>query len=247
MSAGDGSAAGGILGRFENVRNKTSNRRLITCEAATPEYIRHDFLKPQHLPLDTVDQEVNYSAACNIGETKFHKGFQRRNKVDIQPDAARLQKEFARDLARDERAVASVEQTLRFKEQNTFNILTGEGTGREGEFRQLGKKIINPAGAMESVNAEHTKDASHRIRNSKHRFHEHPAVQDEERSFKLYNEGLPERARQSAVLGYGSSVSRRTRTQSCGVADNFAHLRALPPEPPFEQPHDKNMSRITFG
>lgn len=247
MSAGDGSAAGGILGRFENVRSKASYKRPITCEAATPEYIRHDFLKPQHLPRDTVDQEVNYSAACNINETKFHKGFQRRHKADIQPDAARLQVELARDLAREGRARASVEATLRVKEQNTFNILTGEGTGREGEFRQLGKKIINPAGAMESVNAEHTKEASHRIRNSKHRFFEHPAVQNEERCLKLYNEGLPEKAREAAVLGYGSSVSRRTRTQSCGVADNFAHLRALPPELPFEQPHHKNMSRITFG
>lgn len=248
MNPGNTAAtAGGILGRFENVRTKKSTKRLIECDAGTPEYVRNDFLKPQHLPLDTVDQEINYSTTCNINETRFHKGFQRRHKADIQPDAARLELELTRAITREERAQASVEATIKFKEDNTFNILTGKGTGREGEFRQLGKKIINPAGCMESAYAEHTRDASHRIKNSKHRFFEHPAPQNDERSRKLYNEGLSENARETAILGYGASISRRTRSQSCGTADNYAHLRALPPEPCFEQPHDKNRSRIVFG
>lgn len=248
MNPGDtGTSAGGILGRFENVRTKKSNKRLIECDAGTPEYIRNDFLKPQHLPLDTVDQEINYSATCNINETRFHKGFQRRHKADIQPDASRLELELTRAITREQRAQASIDATIKFKEENTFNILTGVGTGREGEFRQLGKKIINPAGCMESAYAEHTRDAAHKIRNSKHRFYEHPAPYNEERSLKLFNEGLSEGARETAILGYGSSVNRRTRSQSCGASDNYAHLRALPPEPMFEPRMDKNKSNIVFG
>lgn len=237
---------GGLLGRFENVRQRTSQKRIVPCYAATAEYLRNDYLKPMHLPIDRVDAEVNYAASSSMNETKFHKGFQRRNKAEIQPDAERLEVERTREFVREERAQASLAATIAYKERHTFNILTGEGVGRESEFRQVGKKVMNPLGSMEAVFSEHAKEANVRTKNSKHRFYD-PAPPKEERTAHLFNEGLRETVRETAVLGYGSSGNRRTRTQSCGAADNYAHLRELPPEPSFEPPHYGNRSQIILG
>jgi hypothetical protein len=239
---------GGILGRFENVRERKSAKRIIQCQAATPAFTQHDYLKPQHLPPDRVDGEANYAPSSNINETKFHKGFQRRHKADIQPDAARLEAEVQREMAREERAHASVAAAKEMKAKVTFNILTGEGVGRECEFRQVGKKIVNPFGCMEATFAEHSRQASNRIKNSKHRFFEYPnALPTHERQSNIFNEGLTHTSRESAILGYGSSGVRRTRSQSCGVSDNYAHLKALPPEPAYETQHYGNRSQIILG
>lgn len=238
---------GGILGRFENVREKKTSKRSVLCDAATPEYIRNDFLKPQHLPIERVDQQANYMANCNINETRFHRGFQRKHKSDIQPDAARLEAEVMREYARDERVRASVEATREHKEHHTFNLLTGEGHGRECEFRQVGKKIVNPYGCMEGVFAEHSRDSSNRIKNSKHRFFEHDAPRKEERAYNIFNEGLRDTVRETAILGYGNSGVRRTRNQSCGVSDNYPHLRSKGAEPDWEPVHHGNASQIILG
>merc|ERR1712176_204250 len=130
----DAPLGGGILGRFENVRDKKSNKKIISSDASTADYLRNDYLKPQHLPIDKVDDYANYSASSNIQETRFHKGFQRRNKADIRQDAARMETELAREKVREERAQTSVQATIGWREKNTFNILTGEGVGRESEF-----------------------------------------------------------------------------------------------------------------
>ncbi|CAE7239444.1 ADK2 [Symbiodinium sp. CCMP2592] len=166
---------GGILGRFENVRVKKSAKKTVTCDAATPEYLRHDFLKPQHLPIERVDEQANFIATSNINETRFHKGFHRRHQADIQQDAARLEHEAARDWARQERAAAQASAAHHLRDKCTFNILTGEGVGRECEFRHVGKKILNPYGSMQATFSEHDREERHRVKNSKHRFFEHPA------------------------------------------------------------------------
>lgn len=241
---------GGILGRFENVRERKSAKKIVQCAAATPAFSQHDYLKPTHLPLDRVDHEANYCPTSNINETKFHKGFSRKNKADIQPDAARLEAEVMREIVREERAKASVAATIEAKEKVTFNILTGEGCGREMEFRQVGKKIVNPFGCMEATYGEHSKDASNRIKNSKHRFFEYPAAPSYDnygRQENIFKEGLVHTKRESAILGYGSAGMRRTRSQSTGTCDNFQHLRALPPEPSYEQQHNGNYSQIILG
>jgi len=241
---------GGILGRFENVREKKSAKKIIQCAAATPAFSQHDYLKPSHLPVDRVDHEANYCPTSNINETKFHKGFSRKNKADIQPDAARLEAEIVRDIAREDRAMASVAATMESKEKVTFNLLTGEGVGREMEFRHVGKKIVNPYGCMEATYGEHGRDASNRIKNSKHRFFEYPAAPSYERMDRqenIFKEGLHHTKRETAILGYGSAGQRRTRTQSTGTCDNYAHLRALPPEPSYEQQHYGNHSQIILG
>jgi len=245
---------GGILGRFENVRSKKSNKKMIPCEAATSEYHRNDFLKPCHLPVHVVDDELNFGAASNMHETRFHKGFHRRHQSDIQQDAARLEAEMMKDYTREHRAQASAMATRDFKDRHTFNILTGEGVGRESEFRQVGKKILNPHGGMEGVYVEHNKDASNRMKNSKHRFFEYQqdggyaaTGKGQDRTFNIFNEGMTHTQRETVVLGYGNNGKRRTRLQSVGVADNFAHLSHVPPEPEYEAPRHRNASQIAFG
>jgi len=241
---------GGILGRFENVRERLSAKKIIQCAAATPAFSQHDYLKPTHLPLDRVDHEANYCPTSNINETKFHKGFSRRNKADIQPDAARLEAEVMRDMVREERARMSVNATMESKEKVTFNILSGEGVGREMEFRQVGKKIVNPYGCMEATYGEHARDASNRVKNSKHRFFEYPAApsyDNIDRQVNIFKEGLQHTQRETAIIGYGSAGRRNVRTQSTGTSDNYAHLRALPPEPVYEQMHNGNHSQIILG
>lgn len=238
---------GGLMGRFENVRQKKSAKAIIACDAATAEYLRHDYLKPQHLPIERVDEEANFIATSNINETRFHKGFHRKHRADIQSDAARLEVEAYREYAREDRAQACVDATREFRARNTFNILTGEGIGRESEFRQLGKKILNPYGCMEAVYADHDKEDATRIKNSKHRFFQHNAQRSEERAANIFHEGLNTTVRETAILGYGQSGVRRARAQSCGVADNFAHLRALPPDPNYEAPRYGNYSQIVLG
>jgi len=241
-------SGGGILGRFDHVREKPSMKKIVACSAATPEYARSDFLKPCHLPVEVVDRVANYAPSCDINETRFHKGFARRHRSDIQPDAARLEREFANECAREERAQAAIQATRDYKERVTFNVLTGEGVGRECEFPQTGKRIVNPQGNMHATYAEHGRDATNRMRNSRHRYFEPVAAPaSTHRTMTLLNEGLTETQRQNTILGYGNAMKRRTRTQSCGAADNYAHLRELPPEPAWEPPRFSNESRIVLG
>merc|ERR1712187_813169 len=108
------------------------------------------------------------------------------------------------------------------------NILTGEGVGRENEFRQLGKKVVNPYGVMETVFGEHDKDKANRIRQSKHRFFEYPMPEKHDRAATIFNEGLTHTTRESAVLGFGKSGKTRTRTLSVGAYDNAAHTQSVP-------------------
>jgi hypothetical protein len=244
----DAPVGGGILGRFENVRSKKSQKQIIVCGAATPHYQNDDFLKPQHYPIDKVDEYNNYSATSNLQETRFHRGFQRRNQADIQQDVARMETELARERLRDDRDRATVQATLDWREKNTFNILSGEGVGRESEFRQVGKKIVNPFQCMEAVYSEHARDATNRLRQSKdHRVFEHPLPDTEARAKAIFGEGLKETKRETCVLGYGNTGKRRIRVESQGVADNFAHLRAESTRQEYEKPFHGNRSQILLG
>lgn len=240
---------GGLLARFENVRESKSQKKMVTCTASTPEYQRVDYLKPTHLPPDRIDMEANFSASSNMQETRFHRGFQRRHKADIQSDAARMEHEIAREQAKEDLARSSLAATREYREKNTFNVLTGEGVGRECEFRQVGKKIVNPFGCMHATYSEHAKEESKRIKNSKHRFFEYPTPQySDDRAKTLFTEGLTGTARQTAVIGFGQGQNRRTRIQSCGAGDNFAHIRGLAPEQEYEKPHaQSNRSQIILG
>merc|ERR1719377_364146 len=97
---------------------------------------------------------------------------------------------------------------------------------------------------MEATYAEHSRDASNRIKQSKHRFFEHTAQPSRDRQEVIFKEGLHHTKRETAILGYGNAGVRRVRSQSCGTSDNFGHLRALPPEPSYEATHNGNYSQI---
>lgn len=234
------------MGRFENARQRVSAKRIVTCTAATPEYLRADYLKPCHHPIDRVDRDLNFNPSCNNNETKFHKGFQRRNQRDIQQDVARLETEVVREMRRTEADRLQIECAKEIQGKCTFNILTGEGLGRDNEFRQLGKKILNPCGSMPSVYAEHGRDAGNRIKNSKHRFFEHPPLPPAgTRVNNIFNEGLTQSKRETCIIGYGDAI-RRSKMSSVGVSDNYAHLRRLPREPEWEV-SDHSRSQIILG
>lgn len=131
--------------------------------------------------------------------------------------------------------------------RHTFNIITGEGVGRESEFREIGKKVLNPTGAMHEIFPEHSKQATNRMRGGKHRFFEHPGPANEGRAGNLFNEGLTHTVRENAIIGYGRGGVSRTRSQSVGVYDNAAHTRHIPERQPYEPPHYGNRSQILLG
>ena len=64
---------------------------------------------------------------CDIRDTRFHRGFQRRHQSDIRQDAPRLSKEFGKQVGRDTADRARVDGWHNYKEDYTFNLLNGEG------------------------------------------------------------------------------------------------------------------------
>lgn len=238
--------SGGLLGRWAHLKLAQSSKRIVDCAASQPQYLEWDFLKPTNLPPGQVSATCNYLPSSNLCETRFHRGFQRRMKCDIQPDAPRLAREAELEQLRTEIDERSIAVTRDMKEKVTFNVLTGEGVGRESEFRKTGKRILNPAGSMETIFMEHDKDTQNRVKNSKHRFFEYPPPQEYERARNLVGEGLVVTERQSMVIGYGDGAPR-SKHPSYGVPDNFAHLRGNARPPEWEQGVHKNKSQIVLG
>jgi len=237
-------SVGGLLARWENIRIPPSSKRMVHCAASTPEYARHEYLNHS----DTAKiAETNYTAGPNIMETRFHRGFHRRHQSDIRQDAMRLQFEQERERRRDERTDFQVAAAREYRDKVTFDPLTGEGAGREGEFRQVGKKILNPHCNMTDVFAEHHRDARSRMRNGKHRFFEYPPppVADG-RQQMLFNEGYTRTQKESCVLGYGNG-NPRTKLDSVGTYDNFAHQQMRERTKQYEPMVDRNKSQIILG
>mmetsp|Transcript_8078 Transcript_8078/g.17060 ORF Transcript_8078/g.17060 Transcript_8078/m.17060 type:complete len:248 (-) Transcript_8078:120-863(-) len=247
MEGGQSEQSGGLLGRWENVRTRPSMKKMVPCEAATAEYMRHEYLKPQHLPASHVDGACNYAAAPDMNSTRFHRGFQRKHRADIQSDAPRLAMELQRDYQREQDAQMRAALGREMQEKHTFNILTGEGTGRESEFRAQGKRIVNPFGCMPAVYADHDREAQGRMRASKHRYFDHNQPEPSDlRSRTLFDEGLVHTKKESTIIGYGHTIPR-CKSHSAGVADNFAHTRSLRPAEQWEERADMNSSQIVFG
>lgn len=238
----------GLMARWENAVTKQSSKKMVPCDAATSEFQRRDYLKPQHLPASSVDSQCNYAPGPDISQTRFHRGFQRRHQTDIQQDAARLEYEREMEARRDARAQFQQTWAKELKEKSTFNILTGEGQGRDCEFRPVGKRINNPFGMMNTMFAEHDHDDRNRMMNSRHRFFGSTiAAGSPSRTRTLWNEGLTETKRQSVSIGYGQA-NPRSMSASRGVADNFAHLRGgMSSDPQWEKPWNPGRSQIVFG
>ena len=98
----------------------------------------------------------------DLRTTRFHAGFQRRHQTDIRQDATRLQKEFLVQNNREARDRSVQTGWRNYQRDYTFNLTSGEGEGRE--FKSLGKRIVNPGGAVNSgIFAEHETDMRNRI------------------------------------------------------------------------------------
>lgn len=238
--------SGGLLGRWNHLKVAESSKRIVDCAAAQSQFRTWDFLKPQNYSSGQTSAQLNYLPSSNIRETRFHRGFQRRMKCDIAPDAPRLAREMDLEAKRDYLMDLSAEVTKDMKEKVTFNVLTGEGRGRESEFRKTGKRILNPSASMPTIFMEHDKDALNRQRSSTHRFFEHPAPQKPPRTANLVQEGLFDTERASMIIGYGDGAPR-TKYPSYGVADNYAHLRGNGRPAQWEQGVHKTKSQIVFG
>lgn len=238
--------SGGLLGRWNNLSAAQSSKRIVDCAASRCEYSSWDFLKPTNLPSGQVSAACNYLPSSNLRETRFHRGFQRRMQCDIASDAPRLAREAELEAQREELQAISAAVTMDMKEKVTFNLLTGEGVGRESEWRKTGKKILNPAGVMETIFMEHDKDTRNRQRSSKHRIFEDPTPEKPARTVNLVREGLVATDRQSMIIGYGDGAPR-SKHPSYGVPDNYAHLRGGAGPPEWEKVKDKNKSQIIFG
>lgn len=238
--------SGGLLGRWSNVKHTHSSKGMVDCAAARPQYEQWDFLKPCNLPAEKANLELNYLPGPDLRETRFHRGFQRRQKCDIRQDEDRLIREAELEWRRDTRDKVAAETALDMKKKITFDVLTGEGVGREGEFKQVGKRIINPCGDMNDTFMDHSKEDTIRMRASQHRFGAYPWPEKEERLKTLVTEGLQPGERQSMIIGYGEGVPR-CKHPSYGVADNFAHLRGHHAPARWEETVDKNRSQIILG
>jgi len=237
-------SVGGLLARWEHVKVPPSSKRMVDCAAARPEYSRHEYLQQR----DTADvQATNYQAGPNIQETRFHRGFHRRHQSDIRQDAARLEMEQVREQRRDDRARQQVGAAVEYRDKVSFNPLTGEGIGRENEFRQVGKKVLNASGSMPRTFQEHHRDQRNRMIQSKHRFYEYPPPPvSGARAGTLASEGFTSTTKESTVLGYGNG-NPRTKLPSSGTYDNFAHLQRKDRGVQYEPVVDRNRSQIIFG
>lgn len=246
VPADKGPSSGGLLGRWAGLKTVQSSKRMLDCAASQPQYRDWDFLKPQHFPRETATRELNYNPAPDVRETRFHRGFHRRPMAAIQSDAPRLEREQQLEERREMIAQQAVEVARDMKEKVTFNVLTGEGVGREEEFKKVGKRIINPTGTMEQIFMEHEADDITRQRSSKHRYFQHPAPEKLERTRNLVEEGLVHTKRESMIIGYGDGAPRLKR-ESVGVPDNFAHMRGRARPVIWEETVDKNRSQIQLG
>ncbi|KAF4736526.1 hypothetical protein FOZ62_024352 [Perkinsus olseni] len=157
---------GGLLKRWENIRHPVSQKKMVVCDASTPEYRRGNYLKITEQPSGAT---LSYMPRPDLRETRFHRGFHRRHYSDIGQDIERLKLEDLRGRRGEAVAKASAEATRLDAQRCPFNVLTGEGGGRDEDFGGLGKAILNPTQSMSSIFLEHHRDEINRMRASKHR------------------------------------------------------------------------------
>ncbi|KAF4699048.1 hypothetical protein FOZ63_033963 [Perkinsus olseni] len=213
--------SGGLLKRWENIRHPVSQKKMVVCAASTPEYRRGNYLKITEQPSGAT---LSYMPRPDLRETRFHRGFHRRHYTDIGQDIERLKLEDVRGRRGEAAAKASAEATRLEAQRCPFNVLTGEGGGRDEDFRGLGKAILNPTQSMPSIFVEHHRDEINRMRASKHRFFEpFKPSPSSHRAKQLHTEGFTITQRESMILG---RVPGRHRLKSIGADDNFRHKQA---------------------
>mmetsp|Transcript_8066 Transcript_8066/g.19494 ORF Transcript_8066/g.19494 Transcript_8066/m.19494 type:complete len:343 (+) Transcript_8066:74-1102(+) len=245
----DGPNTAGLLARFEARPRKAPSSKMILSHlpAATAEHTRYNYLKPNGIA-DGSQETFNYHPSCDIRDTRFHRGFQRRHQSDIRQDAPRLQKEFGKQIGRDTADRARVDGWHNYKEDYTFNLLNGEGRGRDAEFKAIGKRVINPVHDHAGVFDEHDRDQRNRHRQSMNRFYEYPPMQPSaNRENQIVAQGFISSNPETVIIGYSPDAAPRLKMRSQGAAENFAHLQDASGVRQFAPVRERNKSQIIFG
>lgn len=212
--------------------------------AATAEFSNYDYLKPNQI----VSTEMNYYPTADLRQTRFHRGFQRRHQSDIRQDAQRLTLEENRQIKGEDRDRAIQDNWKAYKQDYKFNLLSGEGVGRDGEFKQVGKRILNPTHQNSAIFAEHGNEELRRLQQSRNRYGQYPPPEPSAyQSSQKAAEGFINSKKQTIILGYDPNNAPRFKLPSQGVADNFRHMRDQQEQPKYKAPKHKNFSQIQFG
>ncbi|CAD7972742.1 unnamed protein product [Amoebophrya sp. A120] len=247
----DGPQTAGLLARFEagprHKRSQSSKMILSHLPAATPEYTKYNYLKPSGIA--TGSQETfNYHPTSDLRDTRFHRGFQRRHQTDIRQDAPRLNREYTVQQDRDARDEKRVEGWNNYTQDYTFNLLNGEGRGREAEFKSIGKRVINPVHDHAGCYEEHDRDQRNRGRQSMNRFYEYPPMRPSaNRENQIVSQGFINSKPETVIIGYSTDAAPRLKMRSQGAQDNFAHLQDSSGVRNFAPRGDRNKSQIIFG
>eukprot|EP00743_Colponemidia_sp_Colp-15_P002686 GILK01002911.1.p1 GENE.GILK01002911.1~~GILK01002911.1.p1 ORF type:complete len:204 (+),score=26.53 GILK01002911.1:42-653(+) len=197
-----------MLARWQDDTPVRSGKRIIPKPA---QFEKWDFLKAHPTGADL-------KSAPSLNETKFGKGFHRRNYDVIAQDKSRIIQERNRVEQSRTGEEKRVQNYAQWKESNTFNLLTGEGVGREKDYRRTGLKA--PDGATKDQLAKNNKlENDIRMRTSELRFF----LPQEEGARRKQSLDIPSTTvRKSAVLGYVKGV-----LPSLGVKDNFMYNHGL--------------------
>ncbi|CAD7944494.1 unnamed protein product [Amoebophrya sp. A25] len=243
----DGPGTSGIFSRFEaRPQRKPSSKMILRhLPSATPEYTVYNYLQPSGL--NDGEAPPNYHPAPDIRQTRFHRGFHRRHQSDIRQDAPRIQRE--RDIrdGKDSTDQRTVEGWDNYTKDYTFNLLSGEGKGRDAEFKAIGKRVVNPMHDY-SVYDEHDKDQRNRLRQGMNRFFEYPPPNTSaNRHAQLVSQGFLNSKPENVIIGYSHDAAPRLKMRSQGVADNFSHLQDASGVRVFAPVRERNKSQIVFG
>lgn len=192
---------GGSYIKIGHYKNKANNS----------EQFRDNFLAHT----GSVDNFNKPKADSGLSQTRFHKGFQRKQQADIRNPIAEQGQEFSRLYAEKSAKLAeSRSQILNSIDKATgYNIITGQDVGKGPINKPYGRKSI-----ANGLGPESRKAGEIALRNNETRFFTpHSSGQmHENRQGLLYREGL-EQKKFSSVLGIG-----RKEMPSYGVEDQFS-------------------------
>ncbi|CAD7973762.1 unnamed protein product [Amoebophrya sp. A120] len=249
----DGPNTVGMNARFDTLPlNPMSSKRILNhLPCAIPQYVSDGDYLQQELASSASSVALpvrgrNYLPGPDLRETRFHMGFQRRAQSEIRQDAPRLQRELQIQTNRDNYFQSVQDGWKNYKEDYTFNVLNGEGYGREGEFLQVGRRLLK--GPNSVLFSEHEKEKQMRERGGPFRYHAYPPMLPSKNQEKaLASDGFLQTKRESVIIGYPRiDAAKRIKLPSQGTREIYAHLQDGATQA-YYPPTTKTRSQIVFG
>mmetsp|Transcript_5473 Transcript_5473/g.7506 ORF Transcript_5473/g.7506 Transcript_5473/m.7506 type:complete len:411 (+) Transcript_5473:94-1326(+) len=153
-----------------------------------------------------------------LKQTRFHKGFHRRNVRDIVDHETKIAQEEAREQMKSMHLSKRRERLHQLDKQNEYNLLTGEYN--ESKFKEPSKKIVDDF----RNHPERRNYGTILMRDSHNRFHMQPysGMNHDIRQQKLVTEGVL-KPKMTSVLGIG-----RNEMPSYGVEDQLSKSNYVP-------------------